>query len=132
MSLLEEHLEDCGFDKYFEKLKKRIDGKSVIVYGTGLLFETVLEQYDLSSINIIGVSDIKYLPQQEGEIDFGYKIIPLESITHYNADIILVGTKYYHRIIEELKEDLDFDKKTKILPLVKIPFFKKIKDLFLD
>ena len=132
MFLLEEHLKECGFEKYFKKLVKKLKGKTVVVYGTGMLFELVNDNYDLSQINIVGVSDIKYLSSQEGKLDFGYKIIPLSILEKCDADVILLGVQNYDSIKEEFEEDYFVDKPTKIIPLVKIPLFKRIKDFIFD
>ena len=132
MILLEEHLQECGFEKYFKKLVKELDGKKVVVYGTGMMFELVQKKYDLSQINIIGVSDIKYFPTQEDELDFGYKIIPLEKLEECDADVVLLGVQKYHPIMEEFKEEYFLDKPVKIVPLVKVPFLKRVKDIFFD
>jgi hypothetical protein len=126
------YLKECGFDSYFRKLTKKLKGKSVIVYGTGILFEAVYDNYDLSQIDIIGVSDMKYYSTQEGELDFGYKIIPVIKLLEYECDAILVGAKEYFDIIEYLKEDLFEERKIEIIPLVKVPLLKRIKDFFFD
>ena len=81
MATLEEHLKQCKFDKYFKKLTKKLKGKKVIIYGTGSMFQYIQKNYDLSGLNIIGVSDGKYLLEQEGEEDLGYKIIPKEKLS---------------------------------------------------
>lgn len=130
MCTLEEHLKECGFDKYFKNLVKKLEGKKVVIYGTGMLFELINEKYDLSQINIIGISDVKYFPNQEGDLDFGYKIIPLVKLDECEADVVLLGVQHYHNIMEDLKEDYFSDKPTKIMPLVKKPLLKRIKDIF--
>lgn len=132
MTILEEHLEECKFDKYFKKLVKKLKGKSVILYGTGMLFELVKEKYDLSEINITAVSDIKYFPQQEGEKDFGYKILPYDKFVDETPDVILLGVKNYHDIMEDFREDVFYKKPIEIIPLVKVPFLKRLKDIIFE
>ena len=105
MYTIEEHLKQCKFDKQYKNLVKRLKNKTVIIYGTGIMFETINSNYDLSKLNIIGVSDIKYYLGQEGDLDFGYKIIPAESIKNYDMDAILLGVQKYDDILENFYED---------------------------
>lgn len=130
--MLKKHLKDCNFEKYFKNLIKQLKGKKVVIYGTGMLFELINDNYDLSKINIIGISDIKYHPGQEGNLDFGYKIIPLNNLEKCEADVILLGVQNYDSIMEEFEENYFVNKPTKIVPLVKIPFFKRIKDIIFN
>lgn len=129
---LEKYLKDCRFDKYLKKLVKNLTGKSVIVYGTGLLFDTITDKYDLSELNIIGISDIRYYSEEEGNLDYGYKIIPRDSLKNYSADVILVGTKEYTTLIKKLKATTFCDCNVEIIPLVKKNLFVKLKKIFLN
>ena len=43
-----------------KKLNKKLKGKTIVIYGSGLLFQKVLSNYDLSELNIIGISDRKF------------------------------------------------------------------------
>lgn len=132
MKTLDEHLKFCKFDRYFKKLVKKLKGKTIIVYGTGSLFQKIQKEYDLSQLNIIGVSDGKYLLDQEGQEDLGYKIIPKEKLEDYEADIILLGLQNYISVLCNFASGLCKDKKTKIYPLVRIPLWKCLKDIWFN
>lgn len=128
---LEKYLKDCKFDKYFKKLIKKLEGKTVIIYGAGKLLQLIMEKYDLSNINIIGISDFKYYPQEEGNKDLGYSIIPLDCLEKYPVDCLLLGLKKYWTVQNDFKDRYK-DKATKIIPLVKAPFLTILKDFFID
>ena len=54
------YLEKVKFDIWLKKIIKRAQNKQVIIYGIGNLFQYIYEHYDLSKLNIIGLSDIKF------------------------------------------------------------------------
>lgn len=130
METLEEHLKSCKFDKYFKKLVKNLKGKTVIVYGTGTLFQLIQEKYDLSQLNIIGVSDNKYVLNEEGSFDLGYKIIPLPKLKDYPCDIVLLGLLNYTGVLYDFADMVYKGTKTKILPLVRKPLLVALKDIW--
>lgn len=131
MATLEEHLKQCKFDKYYKKLIKKLKGKTVIIYGTGSMFQYVLKNYDLLQLNIVGVSDNKYLLEQEGQKDLGYKIIPKEKLADYDADYVILGIQNYIGILCDFASTIYKDKKTKIIPLVRIPLWDCLKEIWL-
>ena len=132
MKTLDEHLKFCKFDKYFKKLVKKFKGKTIIIYGTGSLFQKIQKEYDLSQLNIIGISDSKYLLEQEGQEDLGYKIIPKEKLEDYEVDVVLLGLQNYIGVLCSFASEIYKEKKTKIYPLVRIPLWKCLKDIWFN
>ena len=130
MDNLLESLEDFKFKKQLVKLNKKLKNKTVVIYGTGLLFQKIKENYDLSKLNIIGVSDRKYTTEEEGRESFGYKIIPLEKIVDYKPDYILISTLKFLGIMDDFKNNVFKGTKIKVLPLVDKPFFTLLKEIF--
>lgn len=131
MSELLTHLEKVRFDNQLAKLKKKIKNKTVIIYGTGLLFQEILKNYDLSDMNIIGVSDRKYRIEDEGKMDLGYKIIPYDKIKNYPSDYVLISTLNFLGLMYNFRKDIFKNTKTKILPLVDKPFRDLLKEIFI-
>ena len=86
MNNLKQYLEKHNFPKQLKNLKKKLKDKTVIIYGTGKLFKTIVENYDLTGLNIIGVTDKKYIIEDQGKFDFGYKIIPHSNLYNQKAD----------------------------------------------
>ncbi len=132
MATLYEYLLDCNFEKYLDRLVLELDGKPVIVYGTGSMFQLIQENYDLSKLNIIGISDGKYSVNDDGKEDLGYKIISKENIKSHNVDAVLLGVKNYENLQTSFKENLLLNDSVKILPLVKKSLLVQIKEFFLD
>ena len=124
------HLEKIKFDKYLKKLKKKIGNKSVIIYGSGSFFRFIKDNYDLSFPNIIGISDMKFTAEQEGEECLGYKIIPKDRMKDYNPDYVLVATLEYIEIIEDFVMNIFKNTKPKVYPLARIPLIDLIKEIW--
>ncbi len=127
---LKEHLEHIKFENYLKRLNKKLKNKTIIIYGSGSLFQHINENYDLSNLNIIGVSDLKFSAEQEGQEFLGYKIIPKNKMKDYNPDVVLVATLKYMGIIEDFEINI-FDKtKTRVYPLAKVPMWDLIKEIW--
>ena len=130
MDDLLEQLETFKFDKYLKKLNRKLKNKTVVIYGAGLLFNKIIENYDLSNLNVIGISDRKFEREEECQEAFGYKIIPLEKIKDYNPDYILISTINYMPILDDFVHNLFKKTKIKVLPLVDKPFWVLLKEIF--
>lgn len=125
---LKQYLEKHNFSKQLKNLKKKLQNKTVIIYGTGKLFQTIIENYDLTGLNIIGVTDKKYIIEDQGKFDFGYKIIPHSNLYTQKADYILLAVKEYQSVQTYCEQYYDSNK---IIPFVKHCIFsillKRIK-----
>lgn len=125
-----EYLKSVHFDKQLKKLNKKLKNKSVVIYGTGILFQKLKDNYDLSNLNIIGVSDRKFTEEQEGQEFLGYKIIPLDKIADYKPDYVLIATLKFLGIMDDFKNNVFRGTKIKVLPLVDKPFMTLLKEIF--
>ncbi len=125
-----EYLDSINFDKYLKKIKSKYKNKKIIIYGTGVLFQYVKEHYDLSELNIIGVSDLKFSIEQEGQDFDGYKIIPKEKMIDYNPDVVLIATQKYVGIVEDFVLNIFNNTKTKVLPLARISIRELLKEIW--
>ena len=123
------HLKNIDFPNQLKNLLKKIKNKKVILYGAGEFFETVKNNYDLSQLNIIGICDKRFYPEQEGQDFLGYKIIPFEKIKNYDTDYILISTLKYLSILDNLDTTLK-GRKIKIEPLAKKTFISILKEIF--
>ncbi len=130
MSDFESYLKEVNFEKYLKKLKTKLKNKKVIVYGSGSLFQFIKEKYDLSDINIIGISDMKFTDSQEGQDFLGYKIVPKLKMKSYEPDVVLIATLKYLSILEDFAINVFADTKIKIYPLVKYPLMQMLKDIW--
>ena len=123
-------LDDINFSAYLKKLKTKLVNKKVIIYGSGTFFKYVLDNYDLKDINIIGISDLKFEEDKEGQEFLGFKIIPKNKILSYKPDCIIVATLKYISIVEDFEENILNKTDIKVYPLAKMPFLKLVKEIW--
>ncbi len=122
-----EYLYEINFEKNLKKIIKEVKNKKVIIYGTGLLFDVIINNFSLSKLNIIGISDLKY--SDSNIFDKGYKVIPIDSIVNENPDYILVATEFYDGIINNFKNNLFKDTSIKIMPLARRNYKQELRML---
>lgn len=127
-----EYLEKYNFSKRLAKLQKKLHGKRIVVYGVGQFFKTIYENYDLSGLNIIGVSDNRFVNHEPDEEFLGYKTYALHEITDLNPEYIIIATKFYMSIIEDFYYKTFKNKNIKIIPFVKKDFFTLFKEVFMS
>lgn len=122
------YLKKVKFKKQLEKLQKKLKGKKVVLYGAGLLFECVKDNYGLDGIDIIGISDKSF---DNFDSDFcGYKKIPTKLISTSGADCVLISTFRYLNILDDLEKMLVDFPKIEILPLIDRPFWELFKEIW--
>ena len=113
--------------KYLKKLEKKLKDKKIIIYGAGEFFSYINKHYDLSKLNIIGISDKRFGIWQEGELYEGYKIIPPELIKKYSPECILVTVLKYFNLLYQLQYDKNFSGITHFEPLLVPNFAERIE-----
>lgn len=93
-------LKENNFQKKLDNLAKKYKNKKVIIYGTGFCFDVVNENFNLSEINIIGISDIKFDDENNSDIKNykNYTIIKPSKIVENNPDVIFIFTQEYFRV----------------------------------
>lgn len=126
----ERYLLQRGFEKYLKRLNKKLKNKKIIVYAAGALFQFICKNYDLSKLNIIGISDRKFLPDDSGKTFMGYKIIPLDKIKEYNPDVVLIAMQEYMTILEDFSLGLFKNTNIKVYPLVRVSILESIKKIW--
>lgn len=125
------YLEKIKFEKHLKRLEKKLKNKKVLIYGTGNFFQYIYKNYDLSKINIIGISDKKYESCLDDKF-FGDKftICAPDKINELKPDYILVGTLYFVKIIDILENKVVKNKKIKIKPLINKPFLEIFNEVW--
>ena len=127
---MEHYLREINFDKQYNKIIQKYKNKKIIIYGAGQLFQTICEKYDLTKLNIIGISDGKYTSADEEQEFLNYKKIPLDKIADYKPDYVLVSTLRYLSIIENFEDNVFKNSKIKIRPLATKGFWQVLKEIW--
>lgn len=100
------YLKKNHFEKRFDYLKKKCRNKSILIYGSGLLFETIAKNYDLNCLNIVAICDKKF--RHKTAVQFNnieYNVILPDDILNQKFDCVLVGTLFSSSLIKELKQN---------------------------
>lgn len=118
-----------NFEKCLKKLNKKLKNKAIIIYGAGIFFQVIHKCFKLDELNIIGIADRKFINHEENEKFLGYKVYAPEEIKNVNPEYVLVATKYFIDVIEDLSYDLLKGTKIKIKPLLKKPILMLLKEI---
>ena len=124
------YLKKFNFEKHLKYLNKKLKHKKVILYGAGVFLEAVNKYYDLSGLNIIGISDIRFDEHKDDETFLGYKVYSIDEVKQLKPDYILVTTKFYIDIIENLYCSTFKNYKIKIKPLLRKPFLTLLNEIW--
>jgi len=111
-----EFFKNIKFEKRLKKLSTSLNGKKVVIYGAGVNFEYINNNFDLSSLDIIAISDRRF-ESAPGE-RLGYRAVAPGEIQDLNPDYVLVGTLNSVDIIDYLQHKLLNGTKIKVKPLI--------------
>lgn len=125
-----EYLEKINFQKHLNRLENILKDKKIVLYGAGLFFQTLADNYDLSKLNIIAISDRKFINHEENETFCGYKVCAPDEIKTLNADMLLMSMLYYVQVIWYLEFIVLKNCKTQIKPLINKPFMEVWKEIW--
>lgn len=117
------------FEKTLPKLLKRMKNKKVVLYGAGSFLELIKKYFDISSLDVIAIADKRFSNPDADKEFLGYTAISPDKIEELKPDFVLVSTKFYIRIIEDLHYNLLKNSKIKIKPLVDKSFMTLFKEI---
>ncbi|MBQ3312050.1 hypothetical protein IJG72_08235 [bacterium] len=124
------YLCEFKFEKTLPKLVNRLKNKTVVLYGAGVFLELIKKYFDISGLNIVGIADRRFENHYENEEFLGYKVYSPSEIKDVNPDYVLVATKFYINIIEDLYYNTLKGTKIKIKPLLRKPFWTLVKEIW--
>lgn len=131
MELLK-YLESNNAQRQIDKLAKKLRGKKVAIYGAGEYFEVILNNYDLSKLNIVAIADLKF----EGNKDCNntpYKAITPNELRDYDIDVIVMALINDIQVLKILETKILKNSKNEnieIRPLITPTFLYIIKLFF--
>ncbi len=119
------------FQKRIDNLSKKYKDKKIILYGAGLFAEVICDNFDLSGLNIIGISDLKYEKIDTTKDKYKtFDMIKPSEITIRKPDLVLILLQEYFRAENFFEKELiPNNGKFKYLSLFKIPIFEYISML---
>lgn len=103
------YFEKRHFQNKIDKLAKKLNGKKILLYGNGMISQILQEDYDLSKLNIVAVTDRKYLGC-DGNKKENYTTIEPNKLDTIDFDVILIALKQSKQIKQSFL-DKGFTKK---------------------
>lgn len=88
---LEEKIGKLELQKRINFLSQKYKSKKVLIYGAGDIASIILDNYDLSGLDIAAFTDIKFIMDDKTSFR-GYKVISPLNIADIKFDIILLNT----------------------------------------
>jgi len=88
-----EILKENNFQKKLDKLAKKYKNKKVVLYGAGFVCDIILDNFDISKLNIIAIADIRY--KDSNETYKGIQAIPPTEIYKYEPAIVFITMQHY-------------------------------------
>ena len=114
------------FDKTLPKLVKDMKGKKVVFYGAGVFLELINKYFDLSGLDVIGVTDKRFDKHEPGEKFLGWNVYSIEETAEIKPDCILISTKLYVDLVRILRSGALKD--IKLRPLLKKSLYALMKE----
>ena len=93
----------------FETLQLKCNNKKVLLYGAGLNAQYLINKFDFSKLNIVGICDKKFEKDKIEEC-LGFKTFSPSNIKDINYDFILLMVREKEYIKEYLINTFDVDK----------------------
>jgi glycosyltransferase involved in cell wall biosynthesis len=97
------YLNEKKTQKHIDKLAKKYKGQKVLIYGAGLFFDVLHENFDLSKLNITAISDKKF---EQETVYKGVKAISPAGIKNLSFDVMLIATIRPQSLEFNLKKEL--------------------------
>ena len=122
------YLEEKKAQKKIDKLSKKYSGKKIILYGAGHFAGVILENYDLSKLNIIAFSDMKYASKTEF---LGYKVLDPYTLKDIDFDVLLIATYKDLDTLDFFEDNLfkNCKPKFKVDTLIRLSFWEYMKGI---
>lgn len=123
-----DYLKSVNFEKILNNLKAKYADKKVILFGTGVLLDAILDNYNITEyLNIIGISDKRAEESNATTYkDFNlYKPIALRAL---NFNVVLDTSVLFEKTAKYLRHNFFVKKSVEIAPIVQIPFADKFNN----
>ena len=83
------YYKEIDAERQLKKLARQYKNKKIIVYGAGLMSNVLLENYDLSELNIVAFCDAKFTNNDEKY--FSYNTIAPQELANAEFDVLLIN-----------------------------------------
>lgn len=130
---LEKYLQEINAQKQIDKIAKKYKGKKVLIYGAGTFFDLICKKYDISALNIVAISDMKFANDTSlNTTDF--KAIKPDDMKDYDCDVVIVALLNDLSVAKSIEKNILSGSKNKKVPIVPLlsPTFKYLIKLYFE
>lgn len=130
---LEKYLYEINAQKQIDKIAKKYKGKKVLIYGAGTFFNLICKKYDISALNIVAISDMKFANDTSlNTTDF--KAIKPDDMKNFDCDVIMVALLNDLSVAKSIEKNILYGSKNKKVPIVPLlsPTFKYLIKLYFE
>ncbi len=99
------YFENQNTEKQIKKLTRKYKNKKVVLYGAGMYSQALLENYDLSGLNIVAIADRSFVTEENKEF-FGFKAINTNELKTLDYDVILLCVYDVIKVWDFLRDEL--------------------------
>lgn len=128
MQLLE-YFHSINVQKQLNKLTQKYKNKKIVIYGAGEYFQILYENFDLSHLNIVGISDKKFETSKEANFTV-YKPLTPSELKEFDYDAIIMALFDDTKVRNYLEFELLFNTQNEdklIIPIIKPSLIDYIK-----
>ena len=124
-----DYLEELNAQEKINKLAKLYKNKKFAIYGAGQYCTVIFENYDMSKLNIVAISDRKFNDISKRNF-FGLNCISPFELPKVDFDVLLVANLDYYNFSRMIDREILYGTKkanVEMRPLIKIDFLDLLK-----
>lgn len=119
MGKILEYFQSVDAQKQIDKLVKKYKDKKIVIYGAGEYYQVLQDNFDLSELNIAGISDKKFEKNKDANPSI-YKALTPQELKEYDFDILLVALYDDSSVCDDLTYNLLMDTVNEDNPVIPI------------
>lgn len=114
-----DYFKKINAQKQINKLAKKYKNKKIVIYGNGIYFQALNENYDLSKLNIVAIADKKFEADTQSNTSAFAALKPTE-LKDFDFDILLTALYDDNSLTDYLEYELLINSKNEGKPISSI------------
>ncbi len=130
---LEKYLQEINAQRQIDKIAKKYKGKKVLIYGAGTFFDLICKKYDISGLNIVAISDMKFANDISSNTT-KFRAIAPDDMKEFECDVIIIALLNDLDVAKSIENNILKNSKNKNIPIVPLlsPTFKYLLKLYFE